>query len=58
MHRDIKYNQKAWLKLQIDMSTELRKKAKKKKKRKSRKILFLVFVKTLENVRKTEKSSM
>ena len=32
MHRDIKYNQKAWLKLQIDMSTELRKKAKKKKK--------------------------
>ena len=57
MHRDIKYNQKAWLKLQIDMSTELRKKAKKKK-RKSRKILFLVFVKTLENVRKTEKSSM
>ena len=28
VHRVIKYNQKAWLKPHIDMSTELRKKAK------------------------------
>ena len=28
VHKDIKYNQKAWLKSQIDMSTEIRKKLK------------------------------
>ena len=43
MHKIIKFGQKAWLKPNIDMSTELTEKANN---------YFAVFGKTMENVRK------
>ena len=43
MHKIIKFDQKAWLKPNIDMSTELTEKANN---------YFAVFGKTMENVRK------
>ena len=53
IHRVIKFNQKAWLKPYIDMTTELRKKEKKWLWERTFMVMNnLVFGKTMENVQK------
>ena len=53
IHRVIKFNQKAWLKPYIDMTTELRKKEKKWLWERTFMVINnLVFGKTMENVQK------
>ena len=53
IHRVIKFNQKAWLKPYIDMTTELRKKEKKWLWERIFMVMNnLVFGKTMENVQK------
>ena len=53
IHRVIKFNQKAWLKPYIDMTTELRKKEKKGLWERTFMVMNnLVFGKTMENVQK------
>ena len=53
IHRVIKFNQKAWLKPYIDMTTELRKKEKKWLWERTFMVMNnLAFGKTMENVQK------
>ena len=53
MNKTLKFNQKAWLKLYIDMNTDLRKKAKIILKKNSLELMNTAdFRKAMENVRK------
>ena len=53
MNKALKFNQKAWLKLYIDMNTDLRKKAKIILKKNSLELMNTAdFRKAMENVRK------